>query len=676
MIGTEMENSPGPSDTSTAQLMTSGNINDSGTVLCSRSKSDLDVDEPRPISKTSPEHQGGNTGGVNANLRVLYCSNVSEKADFEILHLYMKKFGRVERIKLRLFKNPRYYDCYVTFSNADSACNALAEVDGKALLDSVCKAKLFNVKNLRDDDSDYVPSMFEEIQPGNVTRDEPKLLWHVASYKPGKENFISGCQLLQRKVGTIPKGNLKRYGKGILIKAQNDIQINMLTNFSPTEEGNISTVSPHRSFNLIRGIVYNRDVYQFDEIDILNMCPSTVYKVRKLRGTQHAMEFFFSCNSLPEFIDIDHARLWIKPFKHRPTQCYKCFEYGHVLASCSKSERCFICSSPHNGDNCTANKFCFHCEGDHSPNWRGCPQYIFQREVINTANNNHISLGEARRLVLGANKSIENTFASTIKSNALIQRPINHPRNTPQHLKPVSNPAVGNGLSPIIVQAEVHNVLPSLSTPSLPQAHSMPVSESQINVNTASAECFDGTNNHLYSNKSNRGESPPKAKRSRKSSQVSNHLDASTVISTSQDMNISYKTSLESERQDVVDSHKAAQSKSGAIPKENINLKNMPIDSSANHLRTKMEVSANEISVIPTVNRKTPKALHNISKPIDKFKTRPAKQQNQNKLVSSTGYKGTSHKVTKLNKPSPRFNPSNMTSSHSQSKGELTGNKK
>ena len=257
----------------------------------------------------------------------------------------------------------------------------------------------------------------------------------------------------------------------------------MLSKFRPSEDGNISSVSPHRSFNVLRGIVYNRDLYEFEADEILNMCPAYVNKVRKLRGTQNAIELSFTCANLPEFIDLDHVRLWVKPFKYRPTQCYKCFEYGHVSDSCSNTEKCYICSSEHSRDNCSGEKYCFHCEGNHSPNWRNCPQYLLQKEIINTANNNHISLGQARRLVIGPNKSLGSSFASAVKVNKGAPR---HPTKLddkgvpnlptkPDHItsKVIQNESrtqLSGGLQTIAVCAEVHqgshdlNVSPTPNT--------------------------------------------------------------------------------------------------------------------------------------------------------------------------------------------------------------------
>ena len=644
MNNTDIATSPGPLDRSRAQMTTSCNDTDLGTVLPPKHKTDIsDADPSLKMNKTL-EHQGVKTGGVNVNLRVIYCSNISDKVDFDFLHIHMKQFGHVERIKLCFIKNQNSYDCYVTFSNADSAYKALAEVDGKTIIDSVCTAKLFNVNNVRDDDSDYIPSMFEDVCPVHTIKDDPKLLWHVASYKPGKENFLSGCQLLQKKIGTIPKGNLKRYGKGILIKASNDVQMKMLTKFSPTEDGNISLVSPHCSFNSIKGVVYNRDLYEFEETDILNMCPKYVYKVRKLKGTQNAIELSFSCPSLPEFFYIDHARIWVKPFKYRPTQCYKCFEYGHVSDSCSHAAKCYICSKEYHGEHCNAEKYCFHCYGDHSPNWRGCPQYAFQREVINTAHSNFVSLGEARHLVLGANKAPGATVASVVKKNVnLPQRPGNTSHKNPQFTKPLPSLSV-NELRPIAVEAEIHNVLPTLTLAATnPQSPKMSNSTSQVST-------------------SSRGGSSPKAKRTRKSSIASGNSD---VSSPPQDKILSDDLASEIVRNEIAYPTELSQIQSGETPHE------------GNSKEPFSNVLPGEPTITPVVlsiNVKSPKSKY-LEKIIDKSTPRLTKPHSQEKFKSSNVRTGKSVKGSRLRRSFPHLKSSSISSLLSQSKEYWAGKK-
>ena len=102
-----------------------------------------------------------------------------------------------------------------------------------------------NHKNLTDEESDFVPvNANNDFAAASVRREPPIPVWHVASYKDWRENFIRAAETIQRKVGNIRQGNFKRYGRSILIKAGTDTQAMLLSNFRPSEEGNIQSVSP------------------------------------------------------------------------------------------------------------------------------------------------------------------------------------------------------------------------------------------------------------------------------------------------------------------------------------------------------------------------------------------------------------------------------------------------
>ena len=64
---------------------------------------------------------------------------------------------------------------------------------------------------------------------------------------------------------------------------------------------------------------------------------------------------------------------------------------------------------------CEKEEFCFHCDGNHSLASRRCPGYRFEEENFETANNEHISIGSAKRIVMAANSSENSTYASAIK---------------------------------------------------------------------------------------------------------------------------------------------------------------------------------------------------------------------------------------------------------------------
>ena len=360
----------------------------------------------------APGHQGVESGGKDMNLRVLYCSNVNLSVDYECVYALMKQFGIVERIKLKLAEDKQSFYCYVKFVSCWDAKRANESLNGHKLNDSIIKTKIFNVQNLNDDLYDFIPNKEERPDPCN--RLFPTPVWHVANYKEGYANIIKAAECIENKVGSIPKGNLKKYGKNILIKAGNETQAALLCKFKPPAAGNVKSISPHRFFNTLKGVVYSKDLYDFEEEEILSRCPTCVCQVRKLGGGA-AILMTFSSNYLPDSISVGHERIKVRKFKRSPKQCRNCFEYGHIQAYCSNKKRCSVCSAEHEVDGCSSAQYCFLCEGNHSPISRVCSRYRLEQEILMTADNEHISIGAAKRLVMGANKNTDSSYASALK---------------------------------------------------------------------------------------------------------------------------------------------------------------------------------------------------------------------------------------------------------------------
>ena len=377
-------------------------------------------------------HQGDKiTGGINENLRVLYCTNIPVASqDYETLFNSMKKYGLVERIKLTITPNKKFFESYITFSDSSAANLACAEFNEKKG-DFDCKVKLIDHRNVRDDELDFIPK-FTDFSPEKTSRNAPILTWHVVSYKEGRANFVRAAESLQNKIGTIPHQNIKRYGKNILIKAGNDTQRALLTRFKPSPQGNIEAVTPHRSFNVQKGVIFSSDLYEFSEEDILDRCPPHVCAVKKLKGKNSTILITFTSSTLPDSVNIGFLKLRVKKLKSRPSQCFKCFDYGHTEFKCQNKPKCYICSKEHNLEGqCLANRYCFHCSGEHSPNSKICPRYRFEQDILETADAEHISIGSAKRKLMGANRSLDSTYASVVKnmrrqnSNLSPQNPLN-----------------------------------------------------------------------------------------------------------------------------------------------------------------------------------------------------------------------------------------------------------
>ena len=65
---------------------------------------------------------------------------------------------------------------------------------------------------------------------------------------------------------------------------------------------------------------------------------------------------------------------------------------------------------------CKKERYCFHCKGAHSPNSRECPFYVIEKEILEVAATEHLSIGAARRKVKPWNN--KKSYASATKTRA------------------------------------------------------------------------------------------------------------------------------------------------------------------------------------------------------------------------------------------------------------------
>lgn len=380
---------------------------------------------------TAPAHQGGKTsGGSSETLRVVFCKNLDFTMNFEEVALLSKKYGKVEKIRLKIAENESTLEAYIVYNNNAAAESACIHLNDHKVNDLILQAKLYDVRNLKDDPFDFFPEDVSDALP-QIDRPAPAPIWFVATYKENSDNFLKASETLNRALNGIPPNNLKKYGRSILIKAKNKIQAKLLQGFKPSQISNIGSVSSHRTFNSVKGIIYSKDIYELSEEEILYRSPPSVYQVTKLKGNNNVILLNFSTEYLPDHISFgEHVRVRVRRFKPNPKQCRRCLEYGHISDHCLKLQRCHRCSGTHEADfNCNLELFCFLCDGKHSPSSNECLRRRFEREIVETADVEHISIGSAKRQIMGANRNENSSYAQVIKKMKLTTARRREPAN-------------------------------------------------------------------------------------------------------------------------------------------------------------------------------------------------------------------------------------------------------
>ena len=73
----------------------------------------------------------------------------------------------------------------------------------------------------------------------------------------------------------------------------------------------------------------------------------------------------------------------MKQYIPKPTRCFQCNRFGHVLSHCKGKESCSKCGVEHNYALCMATGSKWpNCKGNHSANDRLCPRYKCEEKVL------------------------------------------------------------------------------------------------------------------------------------------------------------------------------------------------------------------------------------------------------------------------------------------------------
>lgn len=349
---------------------------------------------PREVVDQAPaESSSGPRGSGDTLVQPTYTCSA--------LHAICKQFGTVLRLRLVYDEDSTSNRCYITFTSSIETHSPYEAKQTFQVTGSKVQAELIPSRNVADGPENYIPNVFEDAATEEVSRTPqvPTPFWYVAYYREGRGNYVLAYRYLQKEIGSIPENHLKKYGKGLLIRAKDLTQAKMVTRIPCPTDGPFDSIRPHRTFNHSKGIIYNYDLYEFPEEAILKMSRANVHKVHKMKGRGNMIILTFHGSFLPDSVQIDPLPLGVKTFVERPLQCYRCYDYGHGKNNCTRSARCGRCSvlGSHLENECKSDLFCFHCKEHHRVRSRDCPKYRMEQDILHWANSQHISIGSARR---------------------------------------------------------------------------------------------------------------------------------------------------------------------------------------------------------------------------------------------------------------------------------------
>ena len=179
--------------------------------------------------------------------------------------------------------------------------------------------------------------------------------------------------------------------------AKSDTQAVMLLNMKLDIKSLVKGVKPHFTFSYARGVLFNKDMYELSENEILTMCPENVWKIFKVpRSNMIVLTFMDSV--VPHEIIIENEILKVRPCRQRPLQCFNCFGFGHVSDVCTRDKICQFCSQPEHGE-CTRPRVCANCRESHDSRSKSCNIFKKEQEALLMSAAEHISIGHAKKLL-------------------------------------------------------------------------------------------------------------------------------------------------------------------------------------------------------------------------------------------------------------------------------------
>ena len=347
------------------------------------------------------------------NTRCITITGIQGIFTYDNLHHHMKIYGPVIKLRIRYDFQRNQSEVLVVFEcecSATKACKNLYTSEFNQIW-PFHNVKQWDIRNIAEDPKDFIIKQDPNQDQGKTPKQRPTpVMYHYISLKEGKSNLLRIHTSIQNQIGHIPDNNLRRYSKGLLLKADTPTQAAMIPQIDLKKLSEVIKIEEHKTFNTVKGVIYSSDLMDFNEDEVVAMCPNTVKEIYKVGGKKNTLIVTFNTVMMPDRVKIGPISFKVHNYIERPRQCQKCYSYLHSKKHCQNTIRCYKCSQetgnqqhPENPQECQNNLYCLHCKGNHSPNYKRCPTYQFEENVINKARSEFISPGLARKILLKNN---------------------------------------------------------------------------------------------------------------------------------------------------------------------------------------------------------------------------------------------------------------------------------
>ena len=326
--------------------------------------------------------------------RILYVDSLSSEYNCSKFFEVFGSYGEIKYIKYCETVNFEFWKLWVEYVKHDDAlkalkassnklkCRLLSKVPPKIDVDVVYPDKISNEEGEE-----------EEI----IERSPLPARWHIISTKLELYNIFHFKKHLKSLVGPIPNKDITRFGKNsFLVYTKSHRQGHMISKLKSTQV--IKEVKPHYSFSYGKGVIFNQDIYDLSEKELLQMCEEKVWKFFKVPKSKMII-FTLKNDEVPDYLYIDRERFRLRTFKERPLQCFKCFGFGHSSKACAREQLCAVCSLKKHEGECSDPVMCINCKGNHSARSKDCQTFKRELAAVEKAHAEHLSIGQAKRLL-------------------------------------------------------------------------------------------------------------------------------------------------------------------------------------------------------------------------------------------------------------------------------------
>lgn len=221
--------------------------------------------------------------------------------------------------------------------------------------------------------------------------------------------------------------NIRKINEGLLVETVSSAQSTRLLNTKRLGENTI-VVEPHKSLNVVKGVVVCRDLLNSTIEEITEGLKSQgVIEVKRIKINKNG-ELIDTANhvltfnkpTLPSYVNAAFYKLPVRHYIPAPMRCFRCQRYGHTAMKCDNQQICMCGKPPHESQPCEEPLKCVNCLGDHSSRSKDCPVYKQELAIQEIKVKEKLSYLEAKKKVVVQTPKTGVSYAKAISTPAKI----------------------------------------------------------------------------------------------------------------------------------------------------------------------------------------------------------------------------------------------------------------